>query len=184
MFSCTHLSLLFCLPPPFLFLSPPLILSLSSSLSSDAPKPPNPPWLALVQSQEPKKKPAPPPPPGVATPSHTGSLSSLKGEGSRPATPPAPANPFDEEVEEEEVGSGEGSVGSLVSPTVVVSHPWYSITQAADAAADPDTPPIGGISSRSASPNSSRCKKRPAPPKPVPKAPGSNSGQWDLMATE
>lgn len=184
MFSCTHLSLLFCLPPPCLFLSPPLILSLSSSLSSNAPKPPNPPWLALVQSQEPKKKPAPPPPPGVATPSHTGSLSSLKGEGSRPATPPAPANPFDEEVEEEEVGSGEGSVGSLVSPTVVVSHPWYSITQAADAAADPDTPPIGGISSRSASPNSSRCKKRPAPPKPVPKAPGSNSGQWDLMATE
>ncbi|XP_029596116.1 MICAL-like protein 1 isoform X1 [Salmo trutta] len=147
----------------------------SSSLSSDAPKPPNPPWLALVQSQEPKKKPAPPLPPGVTTPSHTGSLSSLKGEGSRPATPPAPANPFDEEVEEEEVGSGEGSVGSLVSPTVVASHPWYSISQAADAAADPDTPPIGGISSRSASPNSSRCKKRPAPPKPVPKAPGSNS---------
>eukprot|EP00063_Salmo_salar_P011324 XP_013986159.1 PREDICTED: MICAL-like protein 1 isoform X2 [Salmo salar] len=147
----------------------------SSSLSSNAPKPPNPPWLALVQSQEPKKKPAPPPPPGVATPPHTGLLSSLKGEGSRPATPPAPANPFDEEVEEEEVGSGEGSVGSLVSPTVVVSHPWYSITQAADAAADPDTPPIGGISSRSASPNGSRCKKRPAPPKPVPKAPGSNS---------
>uniref|UniRef100_A0A8C7CZ25 MICAL like 1 n=1 Tax=Oncorhynchus kisutch TaxID=8019 RepID=A0A8C7CZ25_ONCKI len=147
----------------------------SSSLSSDAPKPPNPPWLALVQSQEPKKKPAPPPPPGVATPPHTGSLSSLKGEGSRPPTPPAPANPFDEEVEEEEVGSGEGSVGSLVSPTVVVSHPWYSISQAADAAADPDTPPIGGISSRSASPNGFRCKKRPAPPKPVPKAPGSNS---------
>ncbi|XP_071207282.1 MICAL-like protein 1 [Salvelinus alpinus] len=147
----------------------------SSCLSSDAPKPPNPPWLALVQSQEPKKKAAPPPPPGVATPPHTGSLSSLKGEGSRPATPPAPANPFDEEVEEEEVGSGEGSVGGLVSPTVVVSHPWYSISQAADAAADPDTPPIGGISSRSASPNGSRCKKRPAPPKPVPKAPGSNS---------
>ncbi|CDQ93221.1 unnamed protein product [Oncorhynchus mykiss] len=140
----------------------------SSSLSSDAPKPPNPPWLALVQSQEPKKKPAPPPPPGVATPPHTGSLSSLKGEGSRPPTPPAPANPFDEE--EEEVGSGQGSVGSLVSPTVVVSHPWYSISQA-----DPDTPPIGGISSRSASPNGFRCKKRPAPPKPVPKAPGSNS---------
>ncbi|XP_070965717.1 MICAL-like protein 1 isoform X2 [Oncorhynchus clarkii lewisi] len=144
----------------------------SSSLSIDAPKPPNPPWLALVQSQEPKKKPAPPPPPppGVATPPHTGLLSSLKGEGSRPPTPPAPANPFDEEVEEEEVGSGEGSVGSLVSPTVVVSHPWYSISQA-----DPDTPPIGGISSRSASPNDFRCKKRPAPPKPVPKAPGSNS---------
>ncbi|XP_036796232.1 MICAL-like protein 1 isoform X1 [Oncorhynchus mykiss] len=140
----------------------------SSSLSSDAPKPPNPPWLALVQSQEPKKKPAPPPPPGVATPPHTGSLSSLKGEGSRPPTPPVPANPFDEE--EEEVGSGQGSVGSLVSPTVVVSHPWYSISQA-----DPDTPPIGGISSRSASPNGFRCKKRPAPPKPVPKAPGSNS---------
>ncbi|XP_041726341.2 MICAL-like protein 1 isoform X1 [Coregonus clupeaformis] len=147
----------------------------SSSLSSDAPKPPNPPWLVLVQSQEPKKKPAPPPPPGVATPPNTGSLSSLKGEGCRPATPPAPANPFDEEVEEEEAGSGEGSVGSLVSPTVVVSHPWYSITQAADAAADPDTPPSGGISSRSASPSGSRCKKRPAPPKPVPRPQNSNS---------
>ncbi|KAM9362934.1 MICAL-like protein 1 isoform 2-T2 [Symphorus nematophorus] len=137
------------------------------SLSSGTHKPKDPPWLALVQS-EPKKKKAPAPPPaGLATPPNTGSLSSLKGEGSRPSTPPAPANPFDEDDDDEsnEVEEDEGGEGSAIPATVVASHPWYSITRAADASGA-DTPPSGGSSSRSASPGSARSKKRPAPRAP------------------
>ncbi|KAL3067375.1 hypothetical protein OYC64_017167 [Pagothenia borchgrevinki] len=137
------------------------------SLSSGTPKPKDPPWLALVQSDTKKKKAPPRPPVGLATPPNTGSLSSLKGEGSRPSTPPAPANPFDDdddenvEVEEEEGGE------SAIPPTIAASHPWYRITQAADApGADP--PPTGGSSSRSASPASAKNKKRPAPRVPKP----------------
>ncbi|KAK1886501.1 MICAL-like protein 1 [Dissostichus eleginoides] len=137
------------------------------SLSSGTPKPKDPPWLALVQSDTKKKKAPPRPPVGLATPPNTGSLSSLKGEGSRPSTPPAPANPFDDdddenvEVEEEEGGE------SAIPPTVAASHPWYRITQAADTpGADP--PPTGGSSSRSASPASAKNKKRPAPRVPKP----------------
>ncbi|XP_070833139.1 MICAL-like protein 1 isoform X1 [Chaetodon trifascialis] len=141
------------------------------SLSSGTHKPKDPPWLALVQS-EPKKKKAPAPPPaGLATPPNTGSLSSLKGEGSRPNTPPPPSNPFDEdddddENELEEVG---GSEGSAIPPTVAASHPWYSITRAADTTGA-DTPPSGGSSSRSASPGNAKSKKRPAPRAPQPPA--------------
>ncbi|XP_022611372.1 MICAL-like protein 1 isoform X1 [Seriola dumerili] len=142
------------------------------SLSSGTHKPKDPPWLALVQS-EPKKKKAPPPPPaGLATPPNTGSLSSLKGEGSRPSTPPPPSNPFeddDDDDENNEVEEEEGSEGGAIPPTVVASHPWYSITQAADATGT-DTPPSGGSSSRSASPGSARSKKRPAPRAPQPAA--------------
>ncbi|TKS69159.1 MICAL-like protein 1 [Collichthys lucidus] len=142
------------------------------SLSSGTHKPKDPPWLALVQS-EPKKKKAPAPPPaGLATPPNTGSLSSLKGEGSRPSTPPPPANPFDEEDDEEEnneVEEEEGIEGGAVPPTVVASHPWYSITRAADATGGL-TPPSGGSSSRSASPGSAKSKKRPAPRAPQPPA--------------
>ncbi|XP_042340982.1 MICAL-like protein 1 isoform X2 [Plectropomus leopardus] len=142
------------------------------SLSSGSHKPKDPPWLALVQS-EPKKKKAPPPPPaGLATPPNTGSLSSLKGEGSRPSTPPPPSNPFeDDDDENEEVAEvEEGSEGSAIPPTVVASHPWYSITQVTEAKTGADTPPSGGSSSRSASPGSAKSKKRPAPRAPQPPA--------------
>ncbi|KAK9539692.1 hypothetical protein VZT92_002194 [Zoarces viviparus] len=140
------------------------------SLSSGTHKAKDPPWLALVQSEPRKKKAPPPPPAGLATPPNVGSLSSLKGEGSRPSTPPAPANPFeddedDDEDENDEAAEEEGSGGSAIPPTVVASHPWYSITQAADATGA-DTPPSGGSSSRSASPGSAKSKKRLAPPRP------------------
>ncbi|XP_034390099.1 MICAL-like protein 1 isoform X2 [Cyclopterus lumpus] len=141
------------------------------SLSSGTHKPKDPPWLALVQS-DPKKKKAPPPPPaGLATRPNTGSLYSLKGEGSRPSTPPAPANPFEDDEDDDEDDNGEvaeeeGSGESAIPPTVVASHPWYSITQAADATGA-DTPPSGGSSSRSASPGPVS-KKRLAPPAPQP----------------
>uniref|UniRef100_A0A8C2WQ83 MICAL-like 1a n=1 Tax=Cyclopterus lumpus TaxID=8103 RepID=A0A8C2WQ83_CYCLU len=149
---------------------PYLCISLSS-LSSGTHKPKDPPWLALVQS-DPKKKKAPPPPPaGLATRPNTGSLYSLKGEGSRPSTPPAPANPFEDDEDDDEDDNGEvaeeeGSGESAIPPTVVASHPWYSITQAADATGA-DTPPSGGSSSRSASPGPVS-KKRLAPPAPQP----------------
>ncbi|KAL1005823.1 hypothetical protein UPYG_G00064410 [Umbra pygmaea] len=148
----------------------------SQSPRSDASKPPNPPWLTLVQSQEPKKKPAPPPPPGGTTPPHTGSLVSLKGEGSSATTLAKPANPFDDDDDDEAAEeAGQGSVGSSVPPTLAVSHPWYNISQTADATAGPDTPPTECSSSRSASPGGNKSKKRPAPPKPVSKSHGSNS---------
>ncbi|XP_054460909.1 MICAL-like protein 1 isoform X1 [Anoplopoma fimbria] len=142
------------------------------SLSSGSHKPKDPPWLALVQSENKKKKAPPPPPTGLATPPNIGSLSSLKGEGSRPSTPPVPANPFDDdddEDENDEVAEEEGSGGSAIPPTVVASHPWYSISQAADATGA-DTPPSGGSSSRSASPGSAKGKKRLAPRAPQPPA--------------
>ncbi|XP_034043941.1 MICAL-like protein 1 [Thalassophryne amazonica] len=134
------------------------------SLSSGTHKPKDPPWLALVQS-EPKKKKAPPPP-GLVTPPNTGSLPSLKGEGSRPSTPPQ-ANPFEENDEEEE--KEEGPEGGVVPSSVVVNHPWYSITQVADEVGV-DTAPSGETSSRSASPGNAKSKKRPAPRAPQPPA--------------
>ncbi|XP_046899682.1 MICAL-like protein 1 [Hypomesus transpacificus] len=142
-----------------------------SSLSNDTPKPKDPPWLALVQS-EPKKKPAPPPPPGTATPPHQGSLSSLKGAGSRPATPPVPANPFEDDEEEEGLEGEEEAGGGAVPPTIAAIHPWYSIRQGAETTGA-DTPPSGGSSSRSASPGGSRVRKGPAPRPPQP--PNSNT---------
>uniref|UniRef100_A0A8D0ASW0 MICAL like 1 n=1 Tax=Sander lucioperca TaxID=283035 RepID=A0A8D0ASW0_SANLU len=141
-------------------------------LSGGTHKPKDPPWLALVQSEAKKKKAPPPPPVGLATPPNTDSLSSLKGEGSRPSTPPPPSNPFEDDDDDDENGEveeEEGSAGSAIPPTVVASHPWYSITQAADAPAA-DTPPSGGSSSRSASPGSAKSKKRPAPRAPQPPA--------------
>ncbi|KAL6110529.1 micall1 [Pungitius sinensis] len=140
------------------------------SMSGGTHTPKDPPWLALVQSESKKKKAPPPPPAGLATPPNIGSLSSLKGEGSRPSTPPAPANPFEDdddddvgEVEEEENGGG------AIPPPVVASHPWYRITQAPDeTGADPPT--SGGSSSRSASPGSAKSKKRAAPRAPHPPA--------------
>uniref|UniRef100_A0A3P8VTG9 MICAL-like 1a n=1 Tax=Cynoglossus semilaevis TaxID=244447 RepID=A0A3P8VTG9_CYNSE len=125
-----------------------------------------PPWLALVQSESKKKKAPAPPPPGLATP-NAGSLSSLKGDGSRPSTPPPPSNPFEDdddetcEVEEEEAGEG--------GETITATHPWYSITRATETSGA-DTPTSGGSSSRSASPGSTRSKKRPAPRAPLPPA--------------
>ncbi|XP_070712605.1 MICAL-like protein 1 isoform X2 [Pempheris klunzingeri] len=140
------------------------------SLSSGTHKPKDPPWLALVQSEHKKKKAPAPPPAGLATPPNTGSLSSLKGEGSRPSTPPLPPNPFDDDDDEtNEAEEEEGSEGSAVPPTVVASHPWYSISQAAEATGA-DASPSGGSSSRSASPGSAKSKKRPAPRVPQPPA--------------
>lgn len=135
------------------------------SLSSGTHKPKDPPWLALVQSESKKKKAPAPPPAGLATPPNTGSMSSLKGEGSRPSTPPPPANPFDEDDDEDENNEAEEEEGGAVAPAIVASHPWYSITRAAEAAGA-ETPPSGGSSSRSASPGSAKSKKRPAPRAP------------------
>ncbi|CAJ1053816.1 MICAL-like protein 1 isoform X1 [Xyrichtys novacula] len=140
------------------------------SLSTGTHKPKDPPWLALVQSESKKKKAPAPPPAALATPPNTGSMSSLKGEGSRTSTPPPPANPFDDDDDENnEVEEEEGPEGGAVPATVAASHPWYSITRAADAGGV-ETPPSGGSSSRSASPGSSKSKKRPAPPAPRPPA--------------
>lgn len=150
---------------------PPKPRGRSQSPASGTHKPKDPPWLALVQSEPKKKKaPAPPPPPaGLATPPNTGSLSSLKGEGSRPSTPPQSSNPFeDDDDDENNEGNGEeGSEGGAPPPTVVSSHPWYSITQAADAVGA-DTPTNKRSSSRSVSPASTKSKKRPAPRAPRP----------------
>lgn len=140
------------------------------SLSSGTHKPKDPPWLALVQSEHKKKKAPAPPSAGQATPPYLGSLSSLKGEDSRPSTPPSPANPFDEddnEGEENNTVEEEGSKGPPVPATVAAGHPWYSITQAAEPAGA-DDPPSAGSSSRSASPGGTKSKKRPAPRAPHP----------------
>lgn len=160
---------------------PCLCISLSS-LSSGTHKPKDPPWLALVQSESKKKKAPAPPPAGLATPPNTGSLSSLKGEGSRPSTPPPPSNPFDDDDDDEnnEVEDEEGREGGAVPPTVAASHPWYSISRPADATSA-DTPPSEGSSSRSASPGSAKSKKRPAPRAPQP--PAGNQGQSALHLT-
>uniref|UniRef100_H3CL74 MICAL-like 1a n=1 Tax=Tetraodon nigroviridis TaxID=99883 RepID=H3CL74_TETNG len=127
------------------------------SLSSGTHKPKDPPWLALVQSEHRKKK--------QATPPDSGSLSSLKGEESGPSTPPSPANPFDEDDEEGEenrTAEGGGGEGAALPATLVAGHPWYSITQAADAPGA-DDPPAAGSWSRSASPGGTRSKKRYPP---------------------
>uniref|UniRef100_A0A3Q4AXH5 Uncharacterized protein n=1 Tax=Mola mola TaxID=94237 RepID=A0A3Q4AXH5_MOLML len=161
-------------PPPRPAPRVRLLRTADGHLSSGTHKPKDPPWLTLVQS-EPKKKKAPAPPPaGQSTPPNTGSLSSLKGEGSRPSTPPPPSNPFDEDDDEEENNEEEeGSEGGAVQATVAASHPWYSITQAAEATGA-DTPPAGGSSSRSASPGSAKSKKRLAPHQ-LPQTPSSCS---------
>ncbi|XP_060939532.1 MICAL-like protein 1 isoform X2 [Limanda limanda] len=146
------------------------------SLSSGTHKPKDPPWLALVQSESKKKKAPPPPPAGLATPPNAGSLSSLKGDGSRPSTPPLPANPFDDDDDENnEAEEEEGGEGGAIPPIVVVSHPWYSISNAADTTGA-DTPPSGGSSSRSASPGSAKSKKR----RPAPRAPQPPAGNQAL----
>ncbi|KAJ8384127.1 hypothetical protein AAFF_G00208290 [Aldrovandia affinis] len=153
----------------------------SSSLSSETLKPKDPPWLALVQS-EPRRKPAPPPPPGMAAPPRSGSAPSLRGEGSRPSTPPQPSNPFEDD-NDEEAESGEGrpgeeveSAGSLALPP---SHPWYGITQSAEAAGadSPAHTPGGG-------------KKRPAPrvprasPTALPHSQPSSTSPSPALSTE
>lgn len=156
------------------------------SLSTGTYKPKDPPWLALVQSESKKKKAPPPPPAGLATPPNTGSLSSLKGEGSRPSTPPPPSNPFEDDDENNEVEEEEGSEGGMIPPTVVATHPWYSITQVADTTGT-NHQPSGGSSSQSASPESVKRKKRPAPP--APQRPAGNQGQlhfppWPLRVSK
>ncbi|XP_029950466.1 MICAL-like protein 1 isoform X2 [Salarias fasciatus] len=148
------------LKPP----TPPKPRERSQSPASGTHKPKDPPWLALVKS-EPKKKKAPPPPPaGLTTPPHTGSLSSLQGEGSRPSTPPQPGNPFEDDEDDDnggELTAEEGSEGAAVP------HPWYNITRVADSA-PADAPAAAGSSSRSVSPAGARNKKRPAPRAPQP----------------
>ncbi|XP_037102942.1 MICAL-like protein 1 isoform X2 [Syngnathus acus] len=135
------------------------------SLSS-VHKPKDPPWLALVQSETKKKKPPPPPPTGLATPPNTGSVSSLKEDSSRSSSPTLPPNPFEEDEDEKNEAKDEEE-GSAIPTALVGSHPWYSITQAADGASA-ETPPSTGNSSRSTSPASAKSKKRPAPRAPQP----------------
>ncbi|XP_031419840.1 MICAL-like protein 1 isoform X2 [Clupea harengus] len=140
----------------------------SFSQSSVTPKPKDPPWLALVQS-EPKRKPPPPPRPGLGVSQPAGTVPSLKDEGSRPATPPQSTNPFDDDEDEEEE-LAEEQAESLAPPSVVTNHPWYSITQATEGSGT-DTPPRRPSPTPSVSPGSGR-KKRPAPrpPRPSPTA--------------
>ncbi|XP_016111054.1 MICAL-like protein 1 isoform X2 [Sinocyclocheilus grahami] len=129
-----------------------------SSKANDTPKPKDPPWLALVQSET-KKKPAPRPPTGIAIPPCTGSSPSQKEEESRPSSPP---NPFDNDEEEEPEICPEDPPGP-----VVASHPWYGITQASEITSG-DTRRQSPAPSES--PISVRRKKRPAP-----KAPNSST---------
>ncbi|XP_026118472.1 MICAL-like protein 1 isoform X2 [Carassius auratus] len=124
-----------------------------SNKANGTPKPKDPPWLALVQSET-KKKPAPRPPTGITIPPCTGSSPSRKEEESRPSSPP---NPFDDEEEEPETAP-EDPPGP-----VVASHPWYRITQAAEITAE-DTKRQSPAPSES--PVSVRRKKRPAPKAP------------------
>ncbi|XP_019744686.1 MICAL-like protein 1 isoform X2 [Hippocampus comes] len=135
------------------------------SLSSGTHKPKDPPWLALVQSETKKKKPPPPPPTGLPTPPNTGSVYSLKEEGPRSTSP---SNPFEDDEDEKNEAQDEEE-GSAIPTALAASHPWYSITQVADASGA-DTPPSTGSSSRSASPGSAKSKKRPAPRAPQPPA--------------
>ncbi|XP_066563387.1 MICAL-like protein 1 [Amia ocellicauda] len=138
----------------------------NTSLTNET-RPKDPPWMALVQS-EPRKKPPPPPPPG--TPPRSGSVPALRGEEPQPTTPPHPSNPFEDGEEEEEAGpqhEGEAGPEGLVPPTVVASHPWYSITS-----------PASGSSTPSPGHTDSTCRhKRPAPraPRPSPSAPRPSS---------
>lgn len=129
-----------------------------SSKANDTPKPKEPPWMALVQSET-KKKPAPRPPTGMAIPPCTGSSPSQKEEESRPSSPP---NPFDNDEEEVPETCPEDPPGP-----VVAGHPWYGITQAAEITAG-DTRRQSPAPSES--PISVRRKKRPAP-----KAPNSST---------
>lgn len=139
-------------------------------LSGGSQKSKDPPWLALVQSQEPKKKKAPPPPvPGLATTPNSGSMSSLKGDDSRSSTPPVPGNPFEDD--EDEVNEEE-EVGDDIPSTMAATHPWYSIRRTSESPAA-DISPSRGRSPRSESPAAGKGKKRPAPRVPPP-APTSN----------
>ncbi|XP_052415580.1 MICAL-like protein 1 isoform X2 [Carassius gibelio] len=124
-----------------------------SNKANGTPKPKDPPWLALVQSET-KKKPAPRPPTGITIPPCTGSSPSRKEEESRPSSPP---NPFDDEEEEPETAPEDPP------DPVVASHPWYRITQAAEITAE-DTKRQSPAPSES--PVSVRRKKRPAPKAP------------------
>ncbi|XP_043097652.1 MICAL-like protein 1 isoform X1 [Puntigrus tetrazona] len=131
-----------------------------SSKANDTPKPKDPPWLALVQSET-KKKPAPRPPTGIAQ----------KQEESRPSSPP---NPFDDEEEEPETAP-EDPPGP-----VVASHPWYGITHAAEITAG-DTRRQSPAPSES--PVSVRRKKRPAPKVPNSSASAFPSSQTSSPAS-
>ncbi|XP_062853886.1 MICAL-like protein 1 [Trichomycterus rosablanca] len=133
------------------------------SQSNDTPKLKDPPWMALVK-QESKKKLAPvPPPTGIAKPRNGSSTPVQKDMGSGPDTP---SNPFDDDDNE---GPEAESADMSVPTSVVAVHPWYSISQAAEATGA-DTPSGKGSPTYSESPGSVRSKKRLAP-----KAPKSSS---------
>ncbi|TRY82101.1 hypothetical protein DNTS_013294 [Danionella cerebrum] len=85
--------------------------------ANDAPKPKDPPWLALVQSEH-KKKPAPRPPADTVKSSSADSSPSRK-EKVRPSTPP---NPFDDEEEEEEPEMGAEDPPAHVLPILLSSQ--------------------------------------------------------------
>ncbi|XP_056606970.1 MICAL-like protein 1 [Triplophysa dalaica] len=122
--------------------------------AANTPKPKNPPWLALVQSES-KKKTAPLPP-GIPSLASSGSTSSVKEERSETV---AALNPFDDENnedDEDEDGEPETNTEPPLGP-MLSNHPWYRITQAAK---DTD----GDDSAKS--PASVERKKRPAPQAP------------------
>ncbi|XP_048870016.1 MICAL-like protein 1 isoform X2 [Brienomyrus brachyistius] len=146
-----------------------------ASISGETPKSKDPPWLALVQSQS-KKKPAPPPPPppGTAPPPRPGSMPSVGGPESWPASPQHSTNPFEDddaaEVEGEEQGEQVELPGSSAPPSAVVNHPWYGIMQGAEGghSSGPASTDITPNRTPSQSPGSQRVKKRPAPRVPQP----------------
>ncbi|XP_057700356.1 MICAL-like protein 1 isoform X2 [Corythoichthys intestinalis] len=136
------------------------------SLSCGTHKPKDPPWLALVQSETKKKKPPPPPPAGLTTPANTGSVCSLKEEGSGSSPPTVPSNPFEDDDDEKNEAEVDEE-GNGIPATLAASHPWYNITQVSEASAV-DTTQSTENSSRSTSPGSAKSKKRPAPRVPLP----------------
>ncbi|XP_023670240.2 MICAL-like protein 1 isoform X1 [Paramormyrops kingsleyae] len=144
-----------------------------ASISGETPKSKDPPWMALVQSQ--KKKPAPPPPPGTAPPPRPGSMPSIGGPGSRPASPPHSSNPFEDDDDAAEAEGEEQAElpGSSAPPPAVVHHPWYGIMAAEGGhSSGPASTDVTPNQTPSQSPGSQRVKKRLAPrvPQPFPTA--------------
>lgn len=111
----------------------------SPTRAEEAPRPKDPPWMALVQAES-RKKPAPPPPGnGKETPPRA-SEEDLEGEeegkardqlGGHAPKDPISYNPFEEEEEEEESLMPQSMPEQELSEAEATSkaaHPWYGIT--------------------------------------------------------
>ncbi|KAJ6658976.1 hypothetical protein lerEdw1_019613 [Lerista edwardsae] len=111
----------------------------SSDRAEEAPRPKDPPWMALVQAES-RKKPAPPPPGnGKETPPRA-SEEDQEGEeegkareklGRHTPKDPKSYNPFEEEEEEEESlvpQSMPKQESNEAEATSKAAHPWYGIT--------------------------------------------------------